>query len=53
MKVYSIPAPVFEGVVRYLTTRPWAEVAEAMSHLHPIMASGPGDEPEKAETDDE
>jgi hypothetical protein len=43
MKAYNIPAPVFEGIVRYLTTRPWGEVADAMTHLQPIMAKGPED----------
>lgn len=44
MKTYTIPADIYEALVQYLATKPYAEVGQVM----PILLSTKQNEPDEA-----
>lgn len=41
VKVYQVPAPVFESVLAYLARQPWSEVQSAMPTLYGLQPVDP------------
>jgi len=44
-----VPRPVIEGVIQYLATRPYKEVAEGIAHLHQAVQAA--QQPKPADRD--